>query len=267
VSYYIKRFNILSFEFSTPQKALLNYNSTSVEWNKRNELEMLNTLYGTELDISAWGITEIGDMRYYNGYFYTIIGGCSEPTGHGNYPWNILKSVDSITWEPVACIEPNGKSAELVFDIVDGIILIQIRSNDYAGYVDYNGYMVCDINGNVLKQPTLLSNVDSKGAVFVKEEHLYIVYNIESSDNHYYKRNKIAIAKLNEDYSLTTLKTYTDMNGLQYFDFTCKNNVVYMSNTEDPRGYTYDDRFGPYGGGVSIAIVNDEIFQAEQNND
>ncbi len=262
VNYYIKKFDCLTFEFSLPQKAYLRYNNTTVEWTKRNELVMLNTLYNAGLEVGDFAVTEIGDMRYYNNYFYTIIGGQSVNDATDKYPWTLYKSADCVTWEPVACINYGTRTAELVFDIANDIMLIQIRTNNDLGAVNYNGYMVCDINGNVLKSPMQLSNVDSKGSVFVKYGELYIVYNKDyNRDQHYVRRNCIEIAKLNtEDYSLIPLKTYIDIQGFQYFDFNCKDNVVYMANTEDPRGYCYDEHLGPVGGGISIAIVNEELF-------
>ena len=236
-----------STDVSELQMQKLKYNNTEYDWTFQNYLKMLNEVYGNNYDDSLTEryTLEINGITKYNGKYYTAL---CQPTVSGSAataPTSLVLMVsdDAIVWSPIAELSKNVVSSETEISINNGIVLIAMRSQSFGTY-----YVVCDINGKVLKERELISHIDSKPFTFVYRGETYIMYNIprkgveygteawDSFYSKYFGRVKVCIAKLNADYSLTEIQSYYSPNGWCYYTASVFGDQIIVVNTQDSRG-------------------------------
>jgi hypothetical protein len=234
-----KVLNYTSGELSQLIKQTITYNGNTIDWTWNNYIKMVNSLYGHSFDetLTERYTLEASGICEYNGVFYCVVAHqCDDESSDTttNVPYVLMSSNDCIDWTPIAELLNNRTSAECEIAILNGKCLVVFRNQGEGVF-----YLVCNTNGNIIKNVTKISNVSSKPFALSYEGELYAFYNIETLKEYYGGRNKLGIAKLNQSNELELVQSHCFTSGCEYFTAWVYGSQIIVANNSDIRGWNH----------------------------
>lgn len=238
-----KTYNASTRAIGPVEKSTLSYGGNAYDLNLRNYIQMANSVYSlsiTESDKVA-NSADIWNPSVYddNGVTKYIALFSFKVSSADATPYIMMTSTDARAWSPLFLLQTDLKSGETSAIVANGKIYLTNRIGGSFSDDQAHGqfYGVCNMSGTMLKAWEKINVQRTRPCEVAIDGTVYIIYNDGNNSGKYWGRTKIVIAKVNADYSLTEIKSFTSPYGIHYQSACDHNGAMLIAYAEDVRGY------------------------------
>lgn len=237
-----KTYDATTKTISAVEKSTIAYGGNSYDLNLRNYIQMANSVYSLSIEESdkvansadIWNPSKYDD----NGTTKYIALFSFKTSSADETPYIMMTSTDAKEWEPLFLLENDLKPGETSAIVANSKIYLTNRIGGSFANSPAHGqfYGVCNMSGTMLKAWTKLNVQRTRPCEVEIGGIVYIIYNDGNNSGKYWGRTKVVIAKVNNDYSITQIKSFVSPYGIHYQSACNHNGAILMAYCEDVRG-------------------------------
>lgn len=226
--YVYRDFNTAGRSFGDVKPVYIKYKVKGREvtdvMSKHAVENMINKLTSTEGNTIPEYLIFSGDFAYYNGYYYTFLGGYSS-----GFQGCMLRSKNGDIWEMMFFLPAHiGHVFEASFKIVAAKAYIVTRHQDSKKYT----LMKIDLNTGILEKERVIKDCSpSRPHVYLKDDNPYIMYNGKEAliNGVLRSRNRVVIEKIDHE-TLSSVKSWEIKTNysFQYYSTAIHKNKMYV---------------------------------------